>query len=118
MLIQFNTDNHVHAGQNVVPELEAQLTTALERHAAQITRVEVYFQDVNADKAGEFDKRCAIEVRLSGYDPIAVTHQAATVNAAFKVASDKLVRLLDNRLDKLRHPKAHTRADREQGLGA
>ncbi|MES2522405.1 MAG: HPF/RaiA family ribosome-associated protein [Gemmatimonadota bacterium] len=119
MLVQFNTDNHVQVGQNLVSELEAQLTASLDRFATQLRRVEVYFQDANADKSGERDKRCAIEVRMAGYEPVAVSHQADTIEAAFNAASDKLVRLLDHRFDKLRHPKAHSRAEnREMGLGA
>ncbi|HYW31133.1 MAG TPA: HPF/RaiA family ribosome-associated protein [Gemmatimonas sp.] len=118
MLVQFNTDNHVQIGQILTTEFETQLTASLDRFATQLRRVEVYFQDANADKAGQRDKRCAIEVRMAGYEPVAVSHQADTIEAAFSTATDKLVRLLDHRFDKLRHPKAHSRVEnREMGLG-
>ncbi|MEO7521475.1 MAG: HPF/RaiA family ribosome-associated protein [Gemmatimonas sp.] len=113
MLIQFNTDNHVQAHQELQADLQAALESSLSRFATQITRVEVYLHDMNADRAGEADKRCTLEVRMSGYEPNAVSHDAATVLAAFNGALDKLVRTIDKRLDKLRHPKAHSR---EQGL--
>jgi ribosome-associated translation inhibitor RaiA len=113
MLIQFNKDNHVDGHQEIVPDIERQLESSLSRFAHQITRVEVYLHDVNADKAGAADKRCTLEVRVSGYDPIAVHNDASSLTAAFNGARTKLVRTLDRRFGKLRNPKAH---DREQGL--
>lgn len=119
MLIQFNADHHVRAHQDLVPNLEAELETALARFAPQITRVEVYLQDTNGGKAGANDKRCTLETRMSGYDPVAVHHEASTVPAAFHGARDKLVRFLDKRFDRLRHPKAHDREThiRDNSLG-
>lgn len=119
MLIQFNTDHHIRAHQEFVPDLEAQLESALSRWATQITRVEVYLQDTNAGRPGDNDKRCTLEARMSGYDPVAITNEAGTVAEAFSGARAKLVRVLDKRFDRLRHPKAHDRVspqDMELGL--
>ena len=109
MLIQFNHDNHVEAHQEFVPDIIAQLESSLARFAAQVTRVEVYMHDMNADRSGDADKRCTIEVKASGYDPIAVSSDAANIMTAFHGARDKVVRTLDRRLGRLRHPKAHDR---------
>ena len=114
MLIQFNTDNHVNGHQELQPDIERSLVSALGRFETQIRRVEVYLHDMNADRSGDADKRCTIEVRMSGYEPTAVSHDAANLMTAFNGARDKLVRTLDRRLGKLRHPKAHDRT--EQGL--
>lgn len=111
MLIQFNTDNHLRTHQELVPELEAQLQSALAQFATQLTRVEVYLQDTNAGKSGAKDKRCTLETRMSGYDPIAVSHEAASLAAAFNGAQEKLLRVLDRRFDRLRHPKAPNRSE-------
>jgi ribosome-associated translation inhibitor RaiA len=114
MLIQFNTDNHVQSHQELAPEITAQLERVLTRFASQVNRVEVYLHDMNADRSGDADKRCTIEVRATGYEPLAVSHDAAVLMTAFNGARDKLVRTLDRRFGRLRHPKAHDR--QEQGL--
>lgn len=114
MLIQINADHLLQAHQDTAPELEAQLQHALARFATQVTRVEVYFQDTNAEKSGPADKRCTLEARVRGFEPIAVSHEAATISTAFGGARDKLLRALDRRLGRLRHPKVHDH--NEQGL--
>lgn len=114
MLIQFNTDNHVAVYQEYAPDIISELERSLSRFSSQITRVEVYLHDTNAERSGSADKRCTIEVRASGYEPIAVSDDAAALLTAFSGARDKLVRTLDRRFGRLRHPKAHDRL--EQGL--
>lgn len=114
MLIQFNTDNHVQAHQELRPDIERDLTTALTRVSHKVTRCEVYLHDVNAARPGDADKRCTLEVHVSGYQPVAVSHEAPSLITAFNGARDKLVRTLDRRFGRLRHPKAHDRL--EQGL--
>ena len=114
MLIQFNADHHVQSHQELAPEITAGLERALARFASQVNRVEVYLHDMTADRVGDADKRCTIEVRATGYEPVAVSHDAAALMTAFHGARDKLVRTLDRRFGRLRHPKAHDRL--EQGL--
>ena len=115
MLILFNTDNHVQSHQELAPNITSELERVLARFATQVNRVEVYLHDMNADRAGDADKRCTIEVRATGYEPLAVSHDAAALTTAFNGARDKLVRTLDRRFGRLRHPKAHDRMP-EQGL--
>jgi ribosome-associated translation inhibitor RaiA len=105
MLIQLNTDNHVDGRDQVLRHVEIDLPRTLERFAQHITRIEVHFQDANADKSGAGDKRCTLEARLRGQDPVAVSNSAASLGAAFAGARDKLIKLLDRRLARLRPPK-------------
>ena len=112
MLIQLNTDNHVNGRDEAMREVETDLQRTLGRFSDQITRVEVHFRDANAEKSGASDKECTLEARVSGQDPTAVTHSAATLTAAFHGARDKLVRVLDKRLSKLRRPKGIDPYDR------
>lgn len=112
MLIQLNTDNHVDGRDEAMRQVETELERSLARFASQITRVEVHFQDSNADKSGAADKRCMLEARVSGSDPIAVTNTGESLAAAFHGARDKLVRVLDRRLAKLRPPKGLDPFDR------
>lgn len=119
MLIQLNTDNHVDGRDEAMREVESDLLRSLARFSSQITRIEVHFRDANAVKSGASDKKCTLEARLSGQDPMAVTHAAPTLSAAFHGARDKLVRVLDKRLAKLRPPKGIDPYDRpavDQGM--
>lgn len=111
MLIQLNTDKHVTAGPNLATEVHAELTRSLARFASHITRIEVHFQDVNAEKGGA-DKRCMLEARLRGEEPLAVTNTADTVAGALVGARDKLMRVLERRIDQGRPPKGRDPYDR------
>lgn len=118
MIIQYHTDSNLPVNETVVPDITGQLEHALARFAPQLTRVDVYLHDLNGEKSGAADKRCTIEVRASGYEPVAVTCDSDNIITAFHGARDKVVKTLTKRLDRLRHPKAHDRMDPiEQGLG-
>jgi ribosome-associated translation inhibitor RaiA len=105
MLVQVNTDNHVTGDDELASRVSADLERTLQRFVKQITRIEVHLNDANADKSGPNDKRCVLEARIAGRDPIAATHDAPTINEAVKGATDKLARVLDRTIAKLRHPK-------------
>jgi hypothetical protein len=111
MLILTNTDNHVDANDSVVRLAKSDLERSLERYASEITRIEVHFHDADADKAGANDKQCMLEVRLRGYDPMAVTTTGATLAAAYHGARDKLVRTLERRFSKRRETVRHNPFD-------
>ena len=102
MQIQINTDNHINGRERLASEAEAAVQSALENFAAQITRVEVHLSDENSHKGGEHDKRCAMEARLEGRRPVAVTHEADTITQAIRGAAGKLERSLESTLGKLR----------------
>lgn len=105
MLVQVSTDNHVAGDDELAGKVAADMQQRLKRFSAQITRVEVHIHDDNGDKAGANDKRCVLEARVRGLEPVAVSHNAPSVAEAVKGASDKLVRSLDRTMAKLRHPK-------------
>ena len=54
------------------------------------------------NKAGLEQKRCVMEARLAHHEPLAVNHNAPNQDLAFRGASDKLKRVLDHTLGKLR----------------
>lgn len=101
MQIQINTDHNIAAGQDLTNEITGGVEHALARFRGDVTRVEVHLSDENADKKGQDDKRCMMEARLGGLQPIAVTHQAVTLNEAVNAALEKLVRLIDSTLGRL-----------------
>src|SRR5690606_39314065 len=71
MLINLNTDNNIDGNERLSAYLETQLTDGLSRFSSYITRIEVHLSDENANKEGRDDKRCVLEARLEGLQPIA-----------------------------------------------
>jgi ribosome-associated translation inhibitor RaiA len=75
---------------------------ALSRLSDHITRVEVHLSQESSHESGQNDKRCMMEARLEGRQPIAVTHQAATLDEAVDGAADKLTGLIESTLERRR----------------
>jgi ribosome-associated translation inhibitor RaiA len=102
MIIQINTDSNIEGNRELAQQVETVVGNSLERFGDQITRVEVHLSDENSDKKfGTEDKRCLLEARLAGLQPMAVSHQAATMEQAVDGAVDKLMRSIDTTLGKL-----------------
>ena len=102
MIIQFNTDNNIAGSERLNEYFTTTLTESLNRFSNQITRLEVHLTDENSNKEGQNDKRCVLEARLEGMQPIAVTNNADTIEQAVKGAVDKLKSSLDTVIGKLR----------------
>jgi ribosome-associated translation inhibitor RaiA len=90
MQIQFNTDKNVTGNEELITLSRSLIKKELNRYSQQITRVEIHFSDEDGNKDGFNDKRCMVEARLAGMQPIAVTNQANTHDQAFLGAIDKL----------------------------
>lgn len=102
MLIQINTDNNIEGNESLSLQVEGRLREALDRFSSQITRVEVSLSDENsAQKFGTRDKRCLLEARLAGLRPIAVSHEAATMELAVDGATEKMKHSLESTLGRL-----------------
>jgi ribosome-associated translation inhibitor RaiA len=102
MKIQINTDNNIEGREELADQAEATVESTLGHLAEHITRVEVHLSDENSDKGGSHDKRCMMEARLEGHQPIAVTDKAETIAQAIDGAADKLKSALDSTLGRLR----------------
>jgi ribosome-associated translation inhibitor RaiA len=113
MKVQVNTDAHIDGHEALAAEVRATVEQALERFSEALTRVEVHLGDESGGtsggpgggssggKSGQEDKRCMLEARLQGRQPVAVTHHAATLEQAVHGAAQKLARLLDSTLGRL-----------------
>jgi ribosome-associated translation inhibitor RaiA len=102
MQVQINTDSNIEGDNALAQQVEAAVRGTLDRFSEQITRVEVHLSDENsAHKFGARDKRCLLEVRLAGHQPIAVSDQAATVGEAVDGAAEKMKHSLDSTLGRL-----------------
>jgi ribosome-associated translation inhibitor RaiA len=105
MHIQINTDHNIKGHESLIAQIHSVVENTLSRFSDHITRVEVHLSDENGDKSGQNDKRCMLEARLEGHQPIAVIHEAATVDKAVDGAADKLARLIESTLGRLRDQK-------------
>lgn len=103
MQIQTNTDSNIDGHEALSSHVSSTVENALERFSDHITRVEVQLSDENSGrKGGNGDMRCVMEARLEGRQPVAVTHEAATVEQAVDGAADKLHNLIESTLGRLR----------------
>jgi len=108
MLIQVNHDNHIQGSAGLTQAIRAIIEGQLARFGEQITRVEVQLSDeAGAAKSGTNDKRCMLEARLAGMEPVSVTDRGNTVDQSVRGASRKMESLLESSLGKLnrrQHP--------------
>lgn len=103
MQIQINTDRNIEGRETMAAQVSGIEESALSRFSDRITRIEVHLSDENRDKKGGHDDlRCMMEARLEGRQPVAVSHQAATVDQAVDGAVDKMTSLIDSNLGRQR----------------
>jgi ribosome-associated translation inhibitor RaiA len=105
MQIQVNSDGNIDGREALVRHVEAEVAAALDRFNDRITRVEVHLSDENAGKPGESEKRCLMEARVAGSQPVAVSDQRASLEDAVSGAARKLQHLLESSLGRSSHRK-------------
>jgi Sigma 54 modulation protein / S30EA ribosomal protein len=108
MQIQVNTDHNIEGREVLAGRVEAAVRAALSRFSDQITRVEAHLGDESAGRPSGGDKRCMLEARVAGRQPVAVTNYADTLDEAFRGAADKLGRLLESEFGRLDDRKGGT----------
>ncbi|MDP4536521.1 HPF/RaiA family ribosome-associated protein [Alkalimonas collagenimarina] len=103
MQIQVNSDRNIQADERLAEFVSDTLKNKLHRFADHITRIEVHLSDENShSKHDGNDKRCLLEARFEGLDPVTVSEHAADVGPAVTGAADKLQRKLSSVIGKLR----------------
>ena len=102
MQIQVHSDNHIEGSARLAEWVSASVAAKLDRFDDEVTRVVVHLNDENGIKAGAHDKRCQIEARPKGLQPVSVTHKAETLELAVDGAIDKLNNALAHQFGKLR----------------
>ncbi len=106
MQIQVNTDNHTVGSAELTRQVEAVVEGGLGWFGDRITRVEVHLSDENgSQKSGNSDKRCVMEARLTGLQPITVSAEGSSVEQALNGAVDKLEKTLKRTLGRLDDPR-------------
>lgn len=98
MQIQIYIDHNFDVHEPTMAQFRNTVQSALSHFSEHITRVEIHLSDENADKSGQNDKRCLLEARLEGRQPMAVTHTAANLSQALHGAVDKMTRMIESTL--------------------
>ncbi len=109
MQIQVNTDRNIEGSADLTSQVEAKLENALSRFSERITRVEVQLSDENSShKSGSSDKRCILEARLTGMQPIKVSADGLSHEQALAGATKNLAKLLGRTLERADNTKGRT----------
>ncbi len=101
MKIQVNTDANIQGSEELEQQTQATVESILGHLAEHITRVEIHLSDENSAKGGSHDKRCMMEARLEGHQPLAATDEGATIDQAIDGAAEQLKHLLEHTLGRL-----------------
>lgn len=102
MKIQINTDRNVEGSEALMATVEAELRSALQHFEHRLTRVEVHLGDADGDKrGGAADRRCLLEARPEGMQPVVVTGLATTVEQACRDATRKMQSLLSSKFGRI-----------------
>jgi len=102
MKIQINSDKNVSGSEAFIASTTSLLSQELNRFSQHITRLEVHLSDEDGQKDGQNDKRCLLEARLRGRQPIAVSDHENTHEQAVMGAIGKLQTSLEKVLGRLR----------------
>ena len=102
MLIKINTDHNIQGREALAARLSGVVDHALARVREHITRVEIHLSLESGGKSGQSDKRCVMEARLEGYQPIMVSDQAGSLDQAVEGAAAKMLRAVDSAYGRLR----------------
>lgn len=106
MQILINTDRHTTRSEELVTRIEAIAQKELKHQAAHLTRVEYHLSDVNSEtRSGATDKRCLIEGRIAGRDPVTAEHRGEDIQQAVLEATRQLARGLDRVISKMQNPR-------------
>ncbi|MBE0621449.1 MAG: HPF/RaiA family ribosome-associated protein [Burkholderiales bacterium] len=114
MQIQINTDHNIEGREALAAHVSGVVQSAVGRFSDHVTRVEVHLTDEVGHKSGQNDKRCVMEARLQGRQPIAVTHHAASLHQAVDGAADKLTRLVEGTVGRLRDQESRATSPSHQ----
>lgn len=107
MQIQVRHDDTINGSDKLIELTAATLEDVLSRFAEHITTVECHFAEEGPKATGEV--RCSLEVRFEGKKPVGCTHQAADLTVALEAAAEKMARMLEHQLGRIREVVAADR---------
>jgi ribosome-associated translation inhibitor RaiA len=102
MQVLVRHDDTIRGSDRLTELATATIEGVLGRFAEHITTVEVHFADENGKKIGGDDIRCSLEVRFEGRKPTGLSHHASDLEVALETAAEKMARMLDHQLGRIR----------------
>lgn len=102
MTIQLNTDKNLTIHQEYEGKINGMITDAIGRFGDLVNRIDVHLSDENGSKDGLDDKRCVLEAKITGKEPIAVTNTGDNYDLAIAGALNKLKSKLETVAGKLK----------------
>jgi ribosome-associated translation inhibitor RaiA len=106
--------SRVELSESLRKEIRPKLSQHLGRHALQIQRVSVRFEDLNGPKGG-VDMVCEIKIAMRGLPSVLITETAATPALAFRRAVPRATRAVRRELDKHGRSSAGSAPPRPKG---
>ena len=113
MQIHTHADKHIEGGERLGQHVQTLLQGKLSRFRENITRVEAHLSGESSQKVRADSKKCVLEARPAGMQPLVVTHSAETLDHAINGAAEKLERLLDATFGQVNTLKGKTTSVRE-----
>ncbi len=107
MNIQINTGHNIQSNETLIAKFRSTIERSLIRISDHITSLEVHMKDEDGIKKGKNDKRCLIEARLEGRQPIVVTEHSSNLNQALDGAIEKLIRMIERIIGRQRNQRNH-----------
>lgn len=101
MQIQINAGD-VHTSESIQQRVEQELEAALDQWRDRVTRVEVHLHDDDGPKHSDTDKRCVMEVRLAGRQPMVVEHSCDDMYTSIQAAASKLRKVVGRAVERER----------------
>ncbi len=95
MIIQLNADKNLTIHAEYESQISEKINKELGRFTDYLSRLEVHLADENGNKSGIDDKKCTLEARLEGRQPIAVISFGQTYDLAINSALAKLKNALN-----------------------
>jgi ribosomal subunit interface protein len=90
MIIQLNADKNLTIHAEYESQINEKITKELARFTDHISRLEVHLSDENGSKSGQNDKKCVLEARVEGRQPLVASTADQTYDLAINGALEKL----------------------------
>lgn len=101
MKIIINTDSNISGDEELRTFVGTKIATAFERFGDFLTRIEIKLSDEDGSKNSINDKRCVLEVRPKGMQPIVVTAIGDSIEKTVDDAIDKMKSIIETARGKL-----------------
>lgn len=110
MQIDLRTDNSIEGTEELAARVSHEISTALEHHAARITRVEVHLSDESIGRPTGNDIRCLLTADLEGQPPVVASAVADGIDKAVLAATHALAHAVEHRIGRLSNQAARRHA--------